>query len=207
MSSKHYFDLQSQTLESIKGLNPKPTLCMHVCCGPCSTFPLSFLCDYFDLTLYFNNSNIYPINEYIRRLEELKHYLVQAKLPVKLIVAPYDDRYIENIAPYASDFEGGRRCQLCYRLRMDEAYHYAHTQHFNYFCTVMSISRQKNSLVLNQIGEELALKYPKTKYFYSDFKKQNGTLIGQQISSKYQLYRQNYCGCIYSYQKKHVIED
>lgn len=206
--NRSYYQLQQDLLESLPKNNMKPSLCMHVCCGPCSTFPLSFLCDYFKLTLYFNNSNIYPHEEYSRRLKELKCFLKDAKLEVDLVVTDYDnDAYNKLLEPFKDEPEGQKRCRLCYGLRMDEAYHFANEHHYDYFCTVMSISRQKNSTTLNEIGASLSLKYPNTKYFYSDFKKKDGTLIGQKIAASYHLYRQDYCGCIYSFNKKHLDKE
>jgi len=105
------------------------------------------------------------------------------------------------MAPYAGSPEGGERCFACYRLRMEESYAYAEAHGFDYFTTVMTVSRQKNSKKLNEIGAELALKYPKTKYFHSDFKKNHGLEIGTEIRKKYELYNQNYCGCKASFEE------
>ncbi len=194
-----------RSLEEISKLNPnvKPKLLMHVCCGPCSCFPLTFLCPHFDVTLFFNNSNIYPHSEYSRRLEELKRLLNSYKkdfgYDIKIIVQDYKyDDYIVDLKPYEDDKEGGHRCVICYEKRMDEAYKFASQNNYDYFCTVMTISRQKNSQILNAIGKKLEKKYPNTKYFYSDFKKQSGIDKGQELASLYNLYRQTYCGCEFS---------
>ncbi|MFI3283748.1 MAG: epoxyqueuosine reductase QueH [Erysipelotrichaceae bacterium] len=199
MTKINYLKRQKETLAQIKDAPFKPKLCMHVCCGVCSSYPLTFLCEYFEVTLYFNNSNIYPLQEYDRRLQELKDYLEKRNIPVQLIVTDYqNEAYTEKLSVLKDDKEGQGRCRLCYGLRMDEAYRYAHEHHFDYFCTVMSISRQKDSQILNFIGEQLSHKYPNTNYFFSDFKKENGNLISNQIAKEYDLYRQDYCGCIYS---------
>lgn len=184
----------------------KPRLLLHACCGPCSCFPLTFLCEHFDVTIYYNNSNIYPESEYDRRRDELKKLLKDIKedyaYDVRLIVPAYDNAlYNKDLAPYADAREGGERCLVCYRKRMKEAYDFAEKEGYDYFCTVMTISRQKNSQVLNRIGKELEEQdHHKTKYFYSDFKKNNGIEIGRQMRIHYGLYNQLYCGCIYTYQ-------
>lgn len=198
----YYLESLSE-IEKIEASKEKKTLCMHVCCGPCSCWPLLFLCPHFDLTLYFNNSNIYPEEEFDKRLEELKKLLSFIKrdygYDIKLVVRPYDySHYIEDLKPYSSEPEGFNRCQICYRKRMEEAYDYAEKEGFDYFTTVMTISRQKNSQVMNLIGQELEKKHKRTKYFYSDFKKDDGSIKGKEIREKYELYNQIYCGCEYS---------
>ena len=194
-----------KSLEEIKTLNKeqKPSLLLHACCGPCSCYPLIFLCEYFDVTILYNNSNIYPYTEYDRRLNELKVVLSKLKndynLDVKLIIKDYNhELYIEDLLPYKDLKEGGSRCVLCYTKRMKEAYDFAEENNFDYFTTVMTISRQKNSQILNNIGKSLELNHSKTRYFYSDFKKNKGIDIGQDMAKKYNLYRQEYCGCEFS---------
>ena len=184
--------------------NPRPKLLLHVCCGPCSCYPLTFLCPKFDVTIYYGNSNIYPAEEYAHRLATLKELLAYLKrdygFDVGLIVPPYDNEtYMKHLAPLKDQPEGGERCFLCYALRMEEAYHYAAEKGFDYFTTVMTVSRQKNSQKLNEIGASLSKKYPTVAYLFSDFKKQKGLEIGTEIRKKYDLYNQDYCGCEYSY--------
>jgi predicted adenine nucleotide alpha hydrolase (AANH) superfamily ATPase len=154
----------------------------------------------------FNNSNIYPESEYVRRLEELKKFLTYFKrdygYEVKLVVREYDnEKYNLDLEPYKDQAEGLTRCFICYEKRMDDAYKYADENHFDYFTTVMTISRQKNSQVLNQIGSKLAKKYPNVKYFHSDFKKNKGIDMARDMRIKYDLYQQLYCGCKYTYEK------
>ena len=202
----NYYKESLKELEAIKATGKRPTLLFHVCCGPCSCFPLTLLCPHFDVTIYYANSNIYPSEEYDHRLSELKKLISYLKrdygYEVKLIVPPYDnDSYQKTMAPYTGSPEGGERCFACYRLRMEESYAYAEAHGFDYFTTVMTVSRQKNSKKLNEIGAELALKYPKTKYFHSDFKKNHGLEIGTEIRKKYELYNQNYCGCKASFEE------
>lgn len=203
-----YVNYYKKSLEILKTLpsSPKPKLLLHACCGPCSCFPLTFLCPHFEVTIFFNNSNIYPSEEYQRRLEELKKFLGYFKrdygYEVKLVVTPYDnDNYNKDLEPYAALPEGQERCFICYRKRMSEAYDYAEKNGYDYFSTVMTISRQKDSQVLNKIGAELEKKHHKTRYFYSDYKKNKGIDIGREMRIHYDLYNQLYCGCKYTYAK------
>ena len=194
------------SLEELKNLrtDAKPKLLLHACCGPCSCFPLVFLCPHFDVTIFFNNSNIYPEEEYTRRLEELKKLLGFYKrdygYEVNLIVRPYNNlEYMKDLLPYKDLREGGTRCQLCYEKRMSEAYDYAEENGFDYFTTVMTISRQKDSQIMNSIGKKLEAKHSKCKYFYSDFKKNAGIDKARELRLHYELYNQQYCGCQISY--------
>ena len=200
----NYQRLALKELETFQG--KKKSLLFHVCCGPCSCYPLTFLAPYFDITIYYANSNIYPKEEYDHRLAELKRLLECYKrdrgYDIKLIVPPYENEaYTKKLAPLAHLGEFSERCFLCYRLRMEEAYDYAEANGFDYFTTVMTVSRQKNSQKLNEIGAELEKKHTHTKYFYSDFKKNKGLEIGTEIRKSYDLYNQDYCGCVYSYEE------
>lgn len=200
-----YYDKSLEEIEKIKQLKRKPTLGLHVCCGPCSLFPLEFLSSYFKIVILYSNSNIYPQEEYLRRLEELKNYLKlfneENKSDIELVEFNYDNlEYNKSFEHLKDEPEGGKRCLLCFEKRMDITYKYADEHNFDYFTTVMTISRQKDSYILNQIGERLSKKY-KTKYFYSDFKKKKGIDRGIELRKKYNLYNQEYCGCIFSYQK------
>src|SRR5574344_1395279 len=202
----NYYKKSNQILDNLKGLPTKPKLLLPACCGPCSTFPLTYLCPNFEVTIFFNNSNIYPENEYVRRLEELKKFLGYFKrdygYEVKLIITKYDnEKYNVDLEPYKDLPEGETRCFICYEKRMNEAYEYASKNGFDYFTTVMTISRQKNSQILNEIGEKLSQKYPNVKYFYSDFKKNKGIDMAREMRIKYDLYQQIYCGCKYTYAK------
>ena len=202
----NYFEKSMQIIENIKDLPRKPKLLLHVCCGPCSAYPLTFLYPYFDITIMFNNSNIFPKEEHDKRLGELKRLLEYYKkdfgYEIKLIEAPYDnDSYNIDLEPYKDLPEGMIRCFICYEKRMDQAFKYADENGFDYFTSVMSISRYKNAQKLNEIGEKLAQKYKNCKYFYSDFKKRNGEQLGHELAVKYNLYRQQYCGCKYTYEK------
>lgn len=202
----NYFLISRRELIGIDKLEKKPKLLLHACCGPCACFPLIDLCPHFDVTIYFNNSNIYPKSEYARRLNELKKLLEYIKndygYKIDLIVTPYDnDKYNLDLEPYKDLPEGQTRCFICYEKRMDDAYRFASNNGFDYFTTVMTISRQKNSQILNKIGEKLSKKYPNVKYFFSDFKKNKGIDIAREMRIHYNLYQQLYCGCKYTYEK------
>ncbi len=205
-SKKYYYDLQCKEVEKILQQNIKPSLLMHTCCAVCAAWPVQYLAQYFDLTLYFNNDNIYPESEYDKRFYELERYinLINEKynFDIKIIKTPFKGKeYLDKIAPLKDEPEGGARCILCYDLRMDAAMKFASENNYDYFTTVMTISRQKDSKKLNQIGEHLQEKYPDVKYFYSDFKKDGGIEKGNAIVKEYGIYRQNYCGCLFSYQE------
>ncbi|NCB33243.1 MAG: epoxyqueuosine reductase QueH [Erysipelotrichia bacterium] len=204
----NYYLESLKTVKEIKEKYPdhKPRLLLHACCAVCASWPLEFLSSIFDITVYFNNSNIYPKAEYTRRLSELKRYLseIDPDQSIQLIVTPYDnDAYTAKLAPMKDDPEGFGRCFYCYALRMNQAYAYASEHCFDYFTTVMSISRQKDSQKMNEIGRSLSRKYPAVAYFYSDFKKANGQQRKDDLSKIHHLYRQDYCGCIYSWQSGH----
>lgn len=202
----NYYKQSISTLENLPKNGKKPTLLLHACCGPCSTFPLTFLCPHFDVTIYFNNSNIYPSEEYFRRLNELKKFLEFFKkdygFDVKIIETKYDNEtYNLDLEKYALEPEGKTRCLICYEKRMDQAFNFANENGYDFFTTVMTISRQKNSQILNEIGAKLQKKYAKTQYFHSDFKKNKGIDEARYLTLHYELYKQLYCGCKFTYEK------
>jgi predicted adenine nucleotide alpha hydrolase (AANH) superfamily ATPase len=206
--SEAYVNYYKKSLAIIDSLpkDKKPTLLLHACCGPCACWPLRFLAPYFNVTIMYNNSNIYPEKEYQRRLGELKKLLTYLErdygIHVGLVVPPYNNEaYNVDLEPYADLPEGQKRCFICFHKRMKEAYDYAEKMGFDYFTTVMSISRQKDSQVLNKIGASLESEHQHTKYFYSDFKKAKGIDIGREMRLQYNLYNQLYCGCKYTYEK------
>ena len=187
-------------LKQINEIKGRPELLIHICCGVCSVYPLIYLRQYFKITIFFSNSNIYPYEEFERRLNALKQYLDYLNDDeIKLIVDRYDnDAYNQIISEFKDEPEGGKRCKLCYRLRMEETFRYASNHHYEYCTTVMSISNRKNAEWLNEIGQQLQNKYPDVKYLYADFKKNDGITINDEMNKKLNLYHQNYCGCIYS---------
>ena len=184
----------------------KPRLLLHVCCGPCACFPLVFLCKRFKVTIYYANSNIYPAEEYAHRLSELEKLVSYLHrdlgFDIDMVVPPYEnEEFTTHLAPLKDEPEGGKRCVLCYSMRMKESYAYAKEHGYEFFTTVMSVSRQKDSQKFNEIGKSLEPLYAPVRYLYSDFKKNKGQEIGVEIRKKYDLYNQCYCGCVYSYEE------
>ena len=199
----NYDKLFNHELENISKLSYKPTLFLHACCGPCLTYPYSILTKYFDVTVGFFNPNIYPLSEYNLRLENVKKFLDEYSkknnIKYQLITSKEDfEKYDKELISRSKDIEGGKACLLCHRYRLELSYKYAYENKFDYFTSVMTVSCKKPSKELNEIAFELEKKYKTTKYLYSDFKKNNGQLIGINIAKEYSLYRQNYCGCKYS---------
>lgn len=180
-----------------------PKLLLHSCCAPCSSSVLEFLSRYFDITLFYYNPNITPAEEYHKRVAELHRLVSQAEYthPVTVMEGRYDSSEFFAVARGLEDLpEGGERCFRCYRLRLEESAKVAAEGGFEYFTTTLSVSPYKNAAKLNAIGMEAAEKYG-VKYLLSDFKKKNGYRRSIELSAKYGLYRQNYCGCIFSAQQ------
>lgn len=186
--------------KQISELKGKPTLLIHICCGVCSVYPLQYLRQYFNITIYFSNSNIYPYDEFEKRLNALKQYLAYLQDDsIKLIVDTYNnEEYMKNLESLKDEPEGGKRCKLCYELRMEETFKYANKHLYEYVTTVMSISNRKNADWINEIGEKLDKKYQNTKYLYADFKKGDGIIQNDALNKGLNLYHQDYCGCIFS---------
>ncbi|MBQ7661308.1 MAG: epoxyqueuosine reductase QueH [Clostridia bacterium] len=195
------FALQlEKTLAGIFAAGKRPRLLLHACCAPCSSYTLEYLSAYFGITLYYYNPNISPREEYILRANELSKYIgrVDSGRGVCLLIPEYDPAPFLEIARGLEDLpEGGERCKKCYRLRLAETAKAAAKGGFDYFCTTLSISPYKNAASLNAIGGELAEEYG-VPYLFSDFKKKGGYARSIELSRQYGLYRQNYCGCIYS---------
>lgn len=180
-------------IEEIKKEGKKKIL-IHACCAPCSSEVIDFLKDIFDITILYYNPNIYPQEEYEKRYDQF------TLLPYQfdLIKGKYeDDKYYEAIKGYEDLGEFSQRCYKCFYLRMEECAKIAKENHFDYFTTTLSISPYKNSKWINEIGYELEKKY-NVNYLYSDFKKQEGYKKSIELSKEYGLYRQDYCGCVYS---------
>ena len=177
-----------------------PTLLLHCCCAPCSSYVLEYLCEYFRITVFFYNPNISPESEYTKRILELQRLIgnMNLKHPVSFIAGQYDcDRFFEMAKGLETVKEGGERCFKCYELRLREAAEIAKEGEFEYFTTTLSISPHKNAQKLNEIGLRLGAEYG-VEYLLSDFKKKNGYKRSIELSEEYGLYRQNYCGCVFS---------
>lgn len=177
-----------------------PTLLLHCCCAPCSSYVLEYLSEYFKITVFFYNPNIDPESEYTKRILELQRLIgsMNLKYPVSFIAGQYDsDRFYEMAKGLENVKEGGERCFKCYELRLREAVEIAKEGEFEYFTTTLSISPHKNAQKLNEIGQRLGEEYG-VEYLLSDFKKKNGYKRSIELSEEYGLYRQNYCGCVFS---------
>ncbi|MBO5415659.1 MAG: epoxyqueuosine reductase QueH [Clostridia bacterium] len=200
MNKINYQLILNDTIEKIKKEGRRPKLLLHACCAPCSSYVLEYLSEYFDITLYFYNPNISPESEFAFRAEELARLIGEMPLrgEPQLVVSNYNSAEFYNaVERYEAEAEGGARCKICYRLRLERSAKYASEKGFDYFTTTLSISPYKNSVWLNEIGAELSEKYG-VDYLFSDFKKRNGYKRSCELSEEYGLYRQNYCGCEYS---------
>lgn len=188
-----------QTLASLPQ-GERPTLLLHACCAPCSSYVLEYLSRYFRITLFFYNPNIAPEEEYRFRLDELRRLVREMGLSddVSVLEGNYEPERFHTLAKGLETLsEGGARCSLCYRLRLSETARVAAEGGFDYFCTTLSISPYKNAAWLNEIGQDEGARYG-VKYLVSDFKKKNGYKRSCELSEQYGLYRQDYCGCVYS---------
>lgn len=181
-----------------------PTLFLHSCCAPCSSYVLEFLSQYFKITVFYYNPNIYPDEEYYHRVKEQQEFIRRfpAKHPIDFVEGDFDkDAFYTAIKGMEQLPEGGERCFICYELRLRESAKYAKERGMDYFCTTLSISPLKNAEKLNEIGARLAEEYG-VSYLPSDFKKKNGYKRSVEISREYGMYRQDYCGCVFSMRER-----
>lgn len=192
--------------KTIEGLEGRKSLLLHACCAPCSSYVLEYLTEFFDISLLYYNPNIFPESEYLKRVEQVKKLLSEMPLKssVRLVEGRYDPKeFFELSKGLETVPEGGERCFKCYRLRLEEAAREAKKGGFDYFTTTLSISPHKNADKLNEIGEELEGQYG-VKYLYADFKKKNGYKRSIELSRIYGLYRQDYCGCVFSKRQREL---
>ena len=196
----NYQVLFDKQISEIKQNKVKPTLLLHACCAPCSSYVLEYLSDIFDITLFFFNPNISPESEYNFRAHELKRLVFEMGISdsVKVIIPEFDSAPFEKTAKGKESLpERAERCTECYSLRLQKTFEKAEEMEFDYFSTTLSISPHKDADRLNTIGYGLS-QSGKTVWLFSDFKKRNGYKRSIELSEKYNLYRQNYCGCAYS---------
>lgn len=192
--------IYEKEMEELNSLKSVKKLLLHSCCAPCSSHVISFLTKYFDITILYYNPNISPRSEYEKRKQEQIKLLdmIETKNKLDYIDCDYDnDLYNEKVKGYESCKERGERCTICFNLRLQKTALLAKENNYDYFCTTLSVSPYKNSKLINEIGEKLEKEY-NVKWLYSDFKKDNGYKNSIELSKKYGLYRQGYCGCIYS---------
>lgn len=192
------YNLECEKILNSIDLDHKPTLLLHSCCAPCSSAVLERISKYFSITILFYNPNITDYEEYLKRKEELKRLIKDVNYQIEIMDCDYDkEKFIEMALGLEDKKEGDIRCYKCYKLRLEKTAMVAKENNFDYFTTTLSISPYKNSKWLNEIGKELAFKY-NINYLYADFKKKNGYKRSIELSNIYHLYRQDYCGCIYS---------
>ncbi|MBQ8287661.1 MAG: epoxyqueuosine reductase QueH [Clostridia bacterium] len=188
---------QAQLDALLPMLEGKPRLFLHSCCGPCSTYVLEYLAQYFEITLFYYNPNIYPAEEYQHRLATQKEVLERTGWAT-LVEGEYDHSdFLAAVRGYEAEPEGGARCEFCFRLRMEEAAKLAQDSGYDYFATTLSVSPHKDAALLGKIGEELEARYG-VKHLPSDFKKREGYKRSVSLSNEMGLYRQDYCGCEFS---------
>ena len=193
-----------KTLEKLTKEERVPKLLLHSCCAPCSSYVLEYLSQYFEITVFYYNPNIYPESEYTKRIWEQQKLIdeLPAKHPISFMAGPYDkERFYEMASGLEHVKEGGARCMKCYELRLREAAKIAKTAGFDYFTTTLSISPLKTAERLNEIGQRLGEEY-EVEYLLSDFKKKNGYKRSIELSKIYGLYRQDYCGCEFSMENR-----
>lgn len=183
-----------------------PKVFLHSCCAPCSSYCLEYLSNYFEVTVFYYNPNIYPEEEYRKRVIEQQEFIKKfpAKHEISFVEGEYDpNKFYQCVKGLEQILEGGERCFACYRLRLQEAYDYAKEKGFDYFTTTLTISPMKNAAKLNEIGEEIAKAgNGNLKFLPSDFKKKNGYKRSIELSAEYGMYRQDYCGCVFSKQER-----
>ena len=187
-----------RTLKKLSLERKRPSLLLHACCAPCSSYVLEYLTKYFDITVFFYNPNISPEDEYLHRVGEIKRLISEMCPSVDFIEGRYEpERFYEMAKGLENEPERGARCLKCYRMRLEESAVIAKQNNFDYFTTTLSISPQKDSIILNSIGKEVSDKYD-IPYLFSDFKKKGGYKRSIELSAQFNLYRQNFCGCIFS---------
>lgn len=192
------YDLRME--EIINNEQEGATLLLHACCAPCSSAVIERLGNFFKITILYFNPNITDSVEYLKRLSEVKKFVgrFKVKYPIDVIDGRYDPQEFFNMAKgLEHEKERGSRCYKCYRMRLEETAKIAKINNFDYFTTTLSLSPYKSSVWINEIGKELENIYD-CKFLYSDFKKKNGYKRSIELSREYNLYRQDYCGCIYS---------
>lgn len=195
---QNYQLVLEKTLKALQAEDKRPSLLLHSCCGPCSSYVMEYLAQYFDITIFYYNPNISPAAEFQFRAEEQQRLIREMDLGVSFLLGNMSR---SASFPWQRDTkrnpEGGERCFKCYRLRLEEAARAAKAGGFSYFTTTLSISPHKNAQVLNELGKEISDAFG-VPYLYSDFKKKNGYRRSCELSTEYHLYRQDYCGCPFS---------
>ncbi len=186
-----------------------PSLLLHSCCGPCSSYCIEYLSQFFNITVFYYNPNIYPDEEYYTRVKEQERFIKEfpTKHPVSFIEGDYDTKSFYEIAKgLEQEPEKGARCHKCYELRLRRTAQVAKEKGFDFFTTTLTISPMKDSQVLNEIGQRIALEEG-VPWLVSDFKKKEGYKRSKELSKEYCMYRQDYCGCVYSYRDRQAQKE
>lgn len=202
MNRRNYSRELDKIIENNNGF--RPSLLLHACCGPCSTSVLEKLVDNFDVTVLWYNPNIYPEDEFYKRLSTLNEVIEKLELSnsVKVLEMPWNnDDYKAYVTGLESEPEGGKRCERCFELRIKKCAELCKKHGFDYFCTTLTVSRHKDAVLINSIGERIAALFD-VKWLPSDFKKKDGENRSVELSEKYGIYRQKYCGCQYSLENR-----
>ena len=186
----------------IEKLETRPKLLLHSCCGPCSSYVITYLNNYFDITVFYFNQSIYPTDEYDHRkavqLSLIKQINEKAEHKVEFLDCDYNhESFLDLVKGHESDPECGARCHICYRQRLEATAKAAREGGFDFFCSTLSVSPYKSAPTLNEIGRELEAVY-NVSWLLSDFKKREGYKQSIELSKVYNLYRQDYCGCEFS---------
>ena len=200
MNRRNYQRELEQTIKREQAKECLPRLLLHSCCAPCSSYVLEYLSRYFSIMVFYYNPNIFPREEYEKRVQEQETFIRRfpAASPVTFVDGPYEpERFFEAVKGLEPEPEGGKRCLRCFELRLLEAVEMADSCGFDYVTTTLSISPLKNAESLNEIGERLT-RGRKVAWLPGDFKKKEGYKRSVELSAQYGLYRQNYCGCVYS---------
>lgn len=198
MQKVNYGKILDNKLAELEKSGEKPSLLLHACCAPCSSHTLNLLEKYFNITLYFCNPNISPESEFLYRLDELKRLVCEMGLNTNVIEETYNPEVFYSLAKGLESLpERSERCQKCISYRLEMSAQKAKQLEADYFTTTLTISPHKDCTFINECGAEISRKYG-VEYLYSDFKKHDGYKHSIELSRQYNLYRQNYCGCIYS---------
>lgn len=193
-------ELEKEISYFSKNSEKTPTLLLHSCCAPCSSYVIEYLSSFFNITVFYYNPNISPDEEYFFRSREQQRLIseMETKYPVNFIDEDYDSRqFFDVVKGLESEPEGGKRCEKCFKLRLERTAQKAVELNFDCFATTLTISPLKNAPLINEIGQAMSEKYS-IKWLPSDFKKKGGYKRSIELSKIYDLYRQNYCGCVYS---------
>lgn len=187
-------------IERLQKEDKVPTLLLHSCCAPCSSYCLEYLSQFFKITVFYYNPNIFPAEEYEKRMEEQKRLILEmdTKYPVTFLGSDYEpERFFKAVKGLEQEKEGGARCIECFRLRLEKSAEIAKNKGMDYFTTTLTISPLKNAEVLNTLGQEIGEKTG-ISWLPTDFKKKNGYKRSVELSAEHGLYRQDFCGCVYS---------